>query len=206
MTQQLSKSCLRRQERGRRAVNPHWSMEERKRWRVLKNRESAMRSLVKKAEYCAGLEKLEGEAQSEINYSAQKLKQLLKSASELLGVLESCVGQPSRLSTQVNDAMVKARSRLEKCPTENVLLRNWDGCPALTERKETIIVSKKSCPKDSSQFRSWLIRSLRITFVFHYCSAVGVTTKTVAKTFRQMPRLASSSSKKQDTRSLFELT
>lgn len=119
MTQHSPKSQTRRQGRGRRATNSDWSVEERKRWRVLKNRESAMRSLMKKAEHSERLTRLEAEALDEVAGSVGKLKKLLASASMLFKVLEQCGEQPNNLLSQANAAMVRARAKLSESRDKN---------------------------------------------------------------------------------------
>lgn len=64
-------------------MNPEISAEERKRLRVLKNRESAMRSLAKKAEYSAQLENKEKEAVASYKLKRDCLEKLLATAISL---------------------------------------------------------------------------------------------------------------------------
>lgn len=73
---------------GRRTANPEVSQEERRRIRVLKNRESAMRSLVKKAEYSAKLVGMQKEAEAEHAEKYSNLQKLVAGAMELLEDLE----------------------------------------------------------------------------------------------------------------------
>lgn len=112
MTQHSPRSQIRRPGRGRRSTNSDWSVEERKRWRVLKNRESAMRSLMKKAEHSERLIRLESEALDAVDRSVWKLKKLLASASVLLEVIEQCGEQPNELRTRANVAIVRAKAKL----------------------------------------------------------------------------------------------
>lgn len=73
---------------GRRVSNPDVSAEERRRIRVLKNRESAMRSLVKKAEYSAKLVDLQKAAEAEHLAKYSNLQKLVAAAIELRNDLE----------------------------------------------------------------------------------------------------------------------
>lgn len=73
---------------GRRTSNPEISAEERKRLRILKNRESAMRSLAKKAEYSAKLEALQKQAVEEYRSTRESLEQLIPTALSLKAALD----------------------------------------------------------------------------------------------------------------------
>lgn len=68
---------------GRRALNPEMSAEDRKRQRVLKNRESAMRSLAKKAEYSRMLNDNHTNVQSQIKTAVSNLSALVSDAQVL---------------------------------------------------------------------------------------------------------------------------
>ncbi|PXF46805.1 hypothetical protein BWQ96_03334 [Gracilariopsis chorda] len=93
---------------GKKGNDPDLSAEERKRLRVLKNRESAMRSLAKKAEYSAKLETQQKQAREAYQETRQSLELLLiktKALREALGDVPDDVGQ---LISQVEASMEKA--------------------------------------------------------------------------------------------------
>lgn len=74
---------LKRRRGGRRVSNPNMSAEERRRQRVLKNRESAMRSLAKKAEYAQKLAETQKVVLKEQMDKQLHLRKLVDSAVEL---------------------------------------------------------------------------------------------------------------------------
>lgn len=100
----LHQQTAKRRRGGRRATNPEISAEERKRQRVLKNRESAMRSLAKKAEYSAKLEKLETEATTELNDDRQKLQKVVSNAIALRNLLATLPDDVTSLVRSQADA------------------------------------------------------------------------------------------------------
>lgn len=115
---------LKRRRGGRRVSNPNMSVEERRRQRVLKNRESAMRSLAKKAEYAARLAdtqklvfKEQLDKQSELRKLADSAIELRNelatmdspSASELLASISACVVRCNALMTPIpGDELLQA--------------------------------------------------------------------------------------------------
>lgn len=90
---------------GRRSSNPSISAEERKRLRILKNRESAMRSLAKKAEYSAKLETMEKEVAAQYKSKHEKLEKLLENAIGLRTALDKVPEDIGALVTRVESAI-----------------------------------------------------------------------------------------------------
>lgn len=74
---------------GRRATNPNMSTEERRRQRVLKNRESAMRSLAKKAAFSQQLTETQQNVIREQEEKQESLRKLVETAIELRDKLET---------------------------------------------------------------------------------------------------------------------
>lgn len=95
---------------GRRSSNPSISAEERKRLRILKNRESAMRSLAKKAEYSAKLEALEKEAAAQYKSNLEKLEKLLETAIGLRTSLD-------KVPEDITALVAKVESSINRCTT-----------------------------------------------------------------------------------------
>eukprot|EP00177_Eucheuma_denticulatum_P000811 GFKZ01001470.1.p1 GENE.GFKZ01001470.1~~GFKZ01001470.1.p1 ORF type:complete len:156 (-),score=30.03 GFKZ01001470.1:1509-1976(-) len=95
---------------GRRSSNPSISAEERKRLRVLKNRESAMRSLAKKAEYSAKLETLEKEAAAQHKSKREKLEKLLETAIALRTALD-------KVPDDIAALIARVESSINRCTT-----------------------------------------------------------------------------------------
>lgn len=73
---------------GRRATDPNMSAEDRRRQRVLKNRESAMRSLAKKAKFSADLQAEQAALQNELQTKQIELRKLAELALDLREKLE----------------------------------------------------------------------------------------------------------------------
>lgn len=97
---------------GRKASNPEISAEERKRQRVLKNRESAMRSLAKKAEYSAMLEKEEADALLETKGSENTLQKLISTALTARALLNKVPQDVSDLMAEADNTISKGTSIL----------------------------------------------------------------------------------------------
>lgn len=97
---------------GRRSMNPEISAEERKRLRVLKNRESAMRSLAKKAEYSAKLETQEKEATDNYKQKRDSLEKLIAAAIALRTALDKVPGDVSKLVAHAEAGINKASTVL----------------------------------------------------------------------------------------------
>lgn len=115
---------------GRRSSNPDISAEERKRLRVLKNRESAMRSLAKKAEYSAKLVTMEKEVIAEYKSSRESLEKLICNAVTL------------------RDALGKVPENVEK------LIADADACinrgtSALAQDDEDFEATMSAAPQES---------------------------------------------------------
>lgn len=111
---------------GRRAANPEVSAEERRRIRVLKNRESAMRSLAKKAEYSAKLVDLQKEAEQEHMTKRANLQKLIQTAIGIRDALEkisdSDVGQLfNELSSCIDRSTVAAAPVREEQQQQDAL-------------------------------------------------------------------------------------
>lgn len=100
----------RRRGGGRRVTNTDISAEERRKLRVLKNRESAMRSLAKKAEHSAALATNEKQARMEFRSDHQKLQELVTEAQELKTAL-------SRVPDDVVDLVGSVDACINKCIT-----------------------------------------------------------------------------------------
>lgn len=105
---------------GRRACNPELSAEERKRLRVLKNRESAMKSLLKKAQYSESLEKCESDNVAEYNNNIANLEQMLASASRLRALLDNQPSVPPSIFSSIENAIASAQTTLKDIPRRNV--------------------------------------------------------------------------------------
>lgn len=97
---------------GRRATNPDISAEERRRLRVLKNRESAMRSLAKKAEYSAHLENMEKQAAAEFKASCENLQKLVTTAIALRTALEKVPEDLQKLISKVETCINRGTTAL----------------------------------------------------------------------------------------------
>lgn len=89
---------------GRRVSNPNMTAEERRRQRVLKNRESAMRSLQKKAEYSANLAVEQKSVTAAHEAKKSHMFALVSTAAELREKLDSN-----------NDIAVSIASCIERC-------------------------------------------------------------------------------------------
>lgn len=100
---------------GRKASNPQISAEERKRQRVLKNRESAMRSLAKKAQFSAMLEKEEADALLQVKASEHTLQKLVHAAISIRSFLDKVPDDITDLITQVDNAILRGTDLLEGC-------------------------------------------------------------------------------------------
>lgn len=114
---------------GRRTSNPEISAEERKRLRILKNRESAMRSLAKKAEYSAKLEALEKRAIDECSSTRDSLEQLIATAIALKADLDKA-SQPN------TDLIVRAETCISSAT--DALADDTDQSLISTARPATI--------------------------------------------------------------------
>lgn len=101
-------SPTKRRKIGKRSINSDLSAEERKRLRVLKNRESAMRSLAKKAEYSAQLEVEQRETYEEFKATRTALERTLASANALRTALEEVPDDITQLISQVETSIKKA--------------------------------------------------------------------------------------------------
>lgn len=99
---------------GRRSSNPEISAEERKRLRILKNRESAMRSLAKKAEYSAKLEALEKHAVEEHKSTRDSLEQLLATAITFKDSLYKAPQDHADLIAKAERCITKATTLLSE--------------------------------------------------------------------------------------------
>jgi hypothetical protein len=97
---------LKRRRVGRGSTDPAMTSDERRRLRTLKNRESAMRSLQKKAEYASQLETDERTQREIVATQRDALQQLVQSAiearaelvqtfdhSDLVGVVDDCISR-----------------------------------------------------------------------------------------------------------------
>lgn len=93
---------------GRRASNPDISAEERKRQRVLKNRESAMRSLAKKAEYSRMLADKHNVAADNVRTAASSLHALLADAAAARRALDRVPSSARLAITARADAAIAA--------------------------------------------------------------------------------------------------
>lgn len=97
---------------GRRAANNDISAEERKRNRILKNRESAMRSLAKKAMYSAQLESDEREATENHQKCREKLEKILATAANLKGALDKVPEDVAKLAARVEECITRGNTIL----------------------------------------------------------------------------------------------
>lgn len=99
---------------GRRSSNPEISAEERKRLRILKNRESAMRSLAKKAEYSAKLETLEKDAVAEHESSRDSLEKLVATAIALNSALDKVPEDVANLVAKAEKCINRSTNALSE--------------------------------------------------------------------------------------------
>lgn len=88
---------------GRRATNPNMTTEERRRQRVLKNRESAMRSLAKKAAFSQQLAETQQNVIREQEEKTERLRKLIDTAIQLRGKLDA-TGE-SELAASISDCV-----------------------------------------------------------------------------------------------------
>ncbi|KAI0565694.1 hypothetical protein FGB62_16g018 [Gracilaria domingensis] len=109
---------------GKKAMNTDMSAEERKRLRVLKNRESAMRSLAKKAEYSAKLETQQKEALQSYQDSRNNLESLVSTAAALKVALEQVPDDVMQLLTDVEASMKKACALASEDETSDPAAQN----------------------------------------------------------------------------------
>lgn len=105
---QQAEPPAKRRRGGRRASNPDISTEERKRLRVLKNRESAMRSLAKKAEYSARLERMQKDAEEQYNQTQDQLEKILSAALSLRTLVNKIPEDQSKLLSEVEAAIKRS--------------------------------------------------------------------------------------------------
>lgn len=105
--------ATKRRRAGRRVSNTDMSAEERKRQRVLKNRESAMRSLAKKAAYSAQLEDM---AKREIDLyttSRSHLQKLLSTALAMRAAIDKVPERLTKLTAEVEASINRGTNALE---------------------------------------------------------------------------------------------
>ncbi len=95
---------------GRRATNPNMTTEERRRQRVLKNRESAMRSLAKKAAFSQQLTETQQSVMREQEEKQERLRKLVLTAVELCDKLDTA-GE-SELSATLSACVERCNSGL----------------------------------------------------------------------------------------------
>lgn len=131
---------------GRRSSNPDISAEERKRLRILKNRESAMRSLAKKAEYSAKLESLEKEAAAQHKSSREELESLLNTAITLRNALDKVPDDIAKLIAKVETSINQGTTVLAHddspqtiiLPTTTEQTNQLPATDAATNREEAV--------------------------------------------------------------------
>jgi hypothetical protein len=109
---------LKRRRAGRRVTDPGMTSDERRRLRTLKNRESAMRSLQKKAEYASKLEADERTQREIVATQREALQQLVQSAIEARSELVQ-VSDQADLVTTVDDCVSRCRAAIVDSVTES---------------------------------------------------------------------------------------
>lgn len=138
-----SEPPAKRRRGGRRSMNPDISAEERKRLRVLKNRESAMRSLAKKAEYSAKLETQEKEVVQEYNSRRDNLQSLVSVAIDLRTALEKVPMEYTKLMADAQACITKATTVLADADTAQPL----ESSPNVAEAEPDSAVNGESPTK-----------------------------------------------------------
>ncbi|CAN8065260.1 unnamed protein product [Agarophyton chilense] len=108
LTNEQAEPPAKKRRGGKKAMNTDLSAEERKRLRVLKNRESAMRSLAKKAQYSAKLETQQKEAVESFKDTRNNLETLLNTAAALKDAMEQVPEDVDQLVSDVEASMKKA--------------------------------------------------------------------------------------------------
>jgi hypothetical protein len=98
---------------GRRAANPATTPEERRRQRTLSNRESAMRSLQKKAEFAARLEDEERTLREIVGARCDALKQVVDAAVHARAALRDAGSGHDALAAEVDDCIARCRAAVE---------------------------------------------------------------------------------------------
>lgn len=108
-----------RRRTGRRSMNPELSAEERRRMRTLKNRESAMRSLQKKAEYASRLEADERRLREGVADLRESLLVTVNTANSARSVLEE--------KSEHRELLERVDACLRKCRDALALDGSMDG-------------------------------------------------------------------------------
>lgn len=123
---------------GRRSANPNISAEERKRLRVLKNRESAMRSLAKKAAYSSKLENTDKVTIEEHKTSREDLEKLINTAIAMRTALGKVPEDLEKLATDAEAAINKATTALaEDAETQDLSQHDLQYDPNLQSQSDT---------------------------------------------------------------------
>lgn len=136
-----------RRRAGRRVSNADMSAEERKRQRVLKNRESAMRSLAKKAAYSAQLEDMAKREMDLYTNSRTHLQKLLSTALTMRAAIDKVPERLTKLTAEVEASINRGTNALENDsldPDSIGLLENDNGNSAESDLNTQAIVNGTS--------------------------------------------------------------